>query len=59
MIETGDKLDYWSVFKIYNFITDENTISNIKEKLNQNGSKFISYINNILIWEYKGIYGIN
>ena len=59
MIETGDKLDYWSVFKIYNFITDENTISNIKEKLNQNGSKFISYINNILIWEYKGINGIN
>ena len=58
MIETGDKLDYWSIFKIYDFIADENTISNIKEKLNQNGSKFISYKNNILVWEYKGINGI-
>ena len=59
MIETGNKLDYWSIFKIYDFIADEITIFNLKEKLNQNGSKFISYKNNILVWEYKGINGIN
>ena len=53
MIETGDKLDYWSIFKIYEFIADEKSISNLIEKLNQNNGKFISYKNKILIWEYK------
>ena len=56
MIETGDKLDYWSVFKIYEFTTNEITLSNLKEKLNQNGGKFISYKNKELIWEYKAKY---
>ena len=53
MIETGEKLDYWTIFTLYEFITDENAISNLIEKLRQNGGKFISLKNKILIWEYK------
>ena len=53
MIETGEKLDYWTIFTLYKFNTDENAISNLIEKLHQNGGKFISLKNKILIWEYK------
>ena len=53
MIETGDALDYWSIFKLYEFIANENVINNLKEKLKQNGGKFIFYKNKELIWEYK------
>ena len=53
MIETGEKLDYWTIFTLYEFNTDENAISNLIEKLHQNGGKFISLKNKILIWEYK------
>ena len=52
MIETGDKLDYWTEFKIYEFIEDENNISKLKEKISQNNGKFISYKDKELIWEY-------
>ena len=52
MIETGDKLDYWTVFKIYEFIDDGNNICKLKEKINQNEGKFISYKDKELIWEY-------
>ena len=52
MIETGDKLDYWTEFKIYEFIEDENNISKLKEKIKQNNGKFISYKDKELIWEY-------
>jgi len=45
MIETGEKLDYWTIFTLYEFNTDENAISNLIEKLHQNGGKFISLKN--------------
>ena len=53
MIETGDKLDYWSIFTLNEFIADENTISNLIEKININNGKFISFKNKKLVWEYK------
>ena len=54
MIDTSDKLNYWSVFKLYDFIADEIEIKNYIMNLNESGGKFISYKNNVLIWEYKG-----
>ena len=53
MFETKDKLNYWSIFKIYEFIEDEGNISIFKKLLNENNGKFISYKNKELIWEYK------
>jgi len=53
MIETKDKLNYWSVFKLYDFEGDESNISNFIKLLNENDGKFISYKNKELIWEYK------
>ena len=53
MIDTKDKLNYWSVFKLYDFEGDEGNISNFINFLNENDGKFISYKNKELIWEYK------
>ena len=54
MIETGDKLNYWSIFKLYNFRMNEKEIIIYINQLEKSGGKFISYKNNVLIWEYKG-----
>lgn len=54
MIDTGDNLNYWSIFKLYNFIIEENGIDKYILNIKQSGGKFISYKNNELIWEYKG-----
>ena len=53
MIETGNKLNYWSIFKLYNFNLEKNEIELYINKINQFGGKFISYDDNELIWEYK------
>ena len=53
MIDTKDKLNYWSVFKLYDFEGDEGNISNFIKLLNENDGKFISYKDKELIWEYK------
>ena len=53
MIDTKDKLNYWSVFKLYEFEGDEGNISIFIKFLNENNGKFISYKNKELIWEYK------
>ena len=53
MIDTKDKLNYWSIFKLYDFEGDEVNISNFIKFLNENDGKFISYKNKELIWEYK------
>ena len=58
LIETGDKLNYWSIFKLYNFIVEKNEIDKYILNIKNCGGKFISYINNELIWEYKGNNGI-
>ena len=54
LIDTGDKLNYWSIFKLYNFRTGENGLNKYKINLKKSGGKFISYNNNVLVWEYKG-----
>lgn len=56
MIETGDKLNYWTIFKLYNFWAEEG-IGDYILKIERSGGKFISYHNNELIWEYKPING--
>ena len=53
LIDTGDKLNYWSIFKLYNFRTEENGLNKHKINLKNSGGKFISYKNNELVWEYK------
>ena len=54
LIDTGDKLNYWSIFKLYNIKVKENGISRHKDELKKCGGEFLSYKNNELIWEYKG-----
>jgi hypothetical protein len=54
LIDTGDKLNYWSIFKLYNFRTGENGLNKHKINLKKSCGKFISYKNNELVWEYKG-----
>ena len=56
MIETGNKLDYWSFFKLYNFCIEKG-IGDYILRIEKAGGKFISYQNNELIWEYKPING--
>ena len=56
MIETGDKLNYWSIFKLYNFCVEKG-IGDYILKIERAGGKFISYQNKELIWEYKPING--
>jgi hypothetical protein len=53
MIDTGEKLNYWSIFKLYNFHIKDNNIDKCINNINRSGGKFISYNNNELIWEYK------
>ena len=53
MIETGEKLNYWSIFKLYNFTFEEKEIDAYIKIIEKFGGKFISYKNNELIWEYK------
>ena len=54
LIDTGDKLDYKSVFKLYNFKIGENGLNKYKVNLKELGGKFLSYNNNELVWEYNG-----
>ena len=56
MIETRNKLNYWSIFKLYNFCVEKG-IGDYILKIEGAGGKFISYQNNELIWEYKPIKG--
>ena len=58
MIDTGDNLNYWPIFKLYNFTIEENGINKYILIIKQSGGKFISYKNNELIWEYKSKKGI-
>ena len=54
LIDTGDKLNYKSVFKLYNFKIGENGLNKYKVNLKELGGKFLSYNNNELVWEYNG-----
>jgi hypothetical protein len=54
LIDTGDKLNYRSVFKLYNFRCEENGLNRHKDVLKKCGGKFLSYENNELVWEYDG-----
>lgn len=54
MIDTGEKLNYWSVFKLYNFTFEGNEINAYIKAIEKVGGKFISYQNNELMWEYMG-----
>ena len=54
LIDTGDKLNYWSIFKLFNFKVGENGLYNHKINLEKSGGNFLSYKNNELVWEYKG-----
>ena len=59
MINTGEKLNYWSIFKLYNFIIEENEIEKYIIEIKNLGGKFISYNNKVLIWEYRGENGLS
>ena len=54
MIDTSDKFNYWSIFKLYHFIASKEDLNNYRKYLENSGGRFISYENNVLIWEYKG-----
>jgi hypothetical protein len=54
MIDTGEKLNYWSIFKLYNFCIEKG-IGDYILRIESAGGKFISYQNNELILEYKPI----
>ena len=54
IIDTGDKLEYRSVFKLYNFKIEENGLNKYKFDLEKSGGKFLDYKNNELVWEYEG-----
>jgi hypothetical protein len=54
LIDTGDKLNYWSIFKLHNFRVGQNGLNNYKVNLEKSGGNFLSYKNNELVWEYKG-----
>ena len=58
LIDTGDKLNYWSIFKLYNFKCQENGLNKHKIYLEKCGGKFLSYNNNELVWEYIGKEGL-
>ena len=53
LIDTGDKLNYWSLFKLYNFQVEENGLNKYKINLAKSGGNFVQYKNNEIIWEYK------
>ena len=54
LIDTGDKLDYWAIYKLYNFITEENGLTKHKKNLEKYGGNFLYYKNNEMVWEYNG-----
>ena len=54
IIDTGDKLNCKSVFKLFNFKIGENGLNKYKVSLKKLGGNFLSYINNELVWEYNG-----
>ena len=54
LIDTGDKLDYWAIYKLYNFVTEENGLIKHKKNLEKNGGNFLYYKNNEIVWEYNG-----
>ena len=54
IIDTGDKLNCKSVFKLFNFKIGENGLNKYKDSLKKLGGNFLSYINNELVWEYNG-----
>ena len=54
LIDTGDKLNYKSIFKLYNFRVEENGLNKNKNILKKCGGNFLSYENNLLVWEYDG-----
>ena len=53
LIDTGDKLNYWSLFRLYNFKVEENGLNKYKVNLEQSGGNFLEYKNNEIVWEYK------
>ena len=59
MMNTGEKLNYWSIFKLYNFKIEENEVEKYINKIKNLGGKFISYNNKELIWEYRGENGLS
>ena len=52
LIDTGDKLDYRSIFKLYNFKVEENGLNKYKMNLEKAGGNFVEYKNNEIVWEY-------
>jgi len=52
VIDTGDKLDYNSKFKLYNFIVKEEALNAYKTNLEKCGGNFVEYKNNEIVWEY-------
>ena len=54
LIDTGDKLDYWAIYKLFNFKTKENGLKKHKIDLEKYGGNFLYYKNNELAWEYNG-----
>ena len=54
LIDTGDKLDYWAIYKLFNFKTKENGLKKHKIELEKYGGNFLYYKNNELAWEYNG-----
>ena len=52
LIDTGDKLNYSSIFKLYNFKVEENGLNKYKVDLKKSGGKFLEYKNNEISWEY-------
>ena len=53
LIDTGDKLDYWSLFKLYDCKIEENGLNKYKVKIAKCGGNFVEYKNNEIVWEYK------
>ena len=54
IIDTGDKLDYWAIYKLFNFKTAENGLKKHKINLEKCGGNFLYYKNNEIAWEYNG-----
>ena len=54
LIDTGDKLNYKSVFELYNFKVEDNRLNGYKKYLEESGGNLLSYKNNELVWEYNG-----